>query len=74
MSAPNYTVDDIYRILSPVERQFFVILDGELDKVEKFYGDREKEAIIFSSMLKEQLRELQAHRKLYHVRQFIVEI
>lgn len=53
--------------LSPVEFEFFQVLDGELDKVEKFFLARQKEAVIFSSMLNEQLRELKQHRKLYHV-------
>lgn len=47
--------------------QFFDALDEELLKVERFYLEREKDALIFSSMLNEQLRELQTHRKIYHV-------
>ncbi|KAI5121712.1 hypothetical protein M0805_002105 [Coniferiporia weirii] len=52
--------------LSPLERQFIEKLDKELEKVENFYRAREQEAIIRASMLKEQLRELQDHRKLFH--------
>lgn len=47
--------------------RFFDALDEELLKVENFYLEREKDALIFSSMLNEQLRELQSHRKIYHV-------
>ena len=56
----------VYRSLTPLERQFFEKLDKELEKVEKFYSDREHEAMIKAAALKEQLRELKDHRRLFH--------
>jgi SPX domain protein involved in polyphosphate accumulation len=60
--------------LNPVETKFFETLDGELDKVESFYKDREKDAIIRAAILKEQLRELQDHRKAFHVRPILAPL
>ena len=42
-------------------------LDQELEKVEAFYRARESEAMIRATALKEQLRELQDHRRIFHV-------
>ena len=53
--------------LTPLERQFVEKLDQELDKVEAFYRARESEAMIRATALKEQLRELQDHRRIFHV-------
>ena len=53
--------------LTPLERQFVEKLDQELDKVEAFYHARESEAMIRAAALKEQLRELQDHRRIFHV-------
>lgn len=61
------TLDETLLVMSISERHFFEVLDEELAKVENFYKEREKEYIIQSSVLKEQLRELQDHRKLFHV-------
>ncbi|THH12162.1 hypothetical protein EW145_g196 [Phellinidium pouzarii] len=52
--------------LTALERRFVEKLDKELEKVEGFYGAREREAMIRASALKEQLRELQDHRRLFH--------
>ncbi|KAL0960089.1 hypothetical protein HGRIS_011733 [Hohenbuehelia grisea] len=52
--------------LSPVERSFFAKLDSELEKIESFYLDREKEMQARTQMLKEQLNELGDHRKRYY--------
>lgn len=64
-----YSLDGIYRSLSPLELRFFRVLDEELNKVEEFYLEREKELVIFSSLLNEQLHELEVHRRIYHVRE-----
>ncbi|KAF8322826.1 SPX domain-containing protein [Cantharellus anzutake] len=62
----TYSLNEIYHTLPPPELRFFDILDKELDKVEKFYLEKLEELVIFSSLLNEQLRELEAHRKVYH--------
>ncbi|KAF8306714.1 SPX-domain-containing protein [Clavulina sp. PMI_390] len=64
------TLDEVYHALTPVEAHFFEVLDEELYKVENFYLEREKEAMIFSSLLHEQLKELQVHRRIYHASQY----
>ena len=43
------------------------MLDEELNKVDRFHVERERDALHLSSLLKEQLRELHEHRRLYHV-------
>jgi hypothetical protein len=63
----SFTLEAILATLNPVERRFFDDIDIELNKVENFYIEREKEAIIFSSILKEQLQELEDHRRIFHV-------
>jgi len=68
MSAQSVNnLDGIYRALSPLEQHFFDVLDEELDKVEKFYIERSSEQVVYSSLLRDQLRELEIHRKIYHV-------
>ncbi|KAG8807091.1 hypothetical protein FRC17_004659 [Serendipita sp. 399] len=52
--------------LTPLEQEFIQALDAELAKVENFYREREKEAIIRSSVIKAQLNELKDHRKIFH--------
>jgi len=44
------------------------MLDAQLDKVESFYIVREKEMLDRTYMLQVQLKELNDHRKLFHVR------
>ncbi|KDR80317.1 hypothetical protein GALMADRAFT_62135, partial [Galerina marginata CBS 339.88] len=53
--------------LSPQEVSFFLLLDSQLDKVESFYLAREKEMLARGHTLQLQLKELQDHRKLFHV-------
>lgn len=55
-------------LLSPQELAFFSALDGELQKVESFYLDRENAMKTRSKKLEAQLRELNEHRKLFDVR------
>jgi hypothetical protein len=53
--------------MSPLEVQFFEAMDKELDKVQAFYREREKDALVRSAVIKEQLNELKDHRKVFHV-------
>ncbi|KAJ9095744.1 hypothetical protein QFC19_007457 [Naganishia cerealis] len=66
--APRYpeTIQVLYKICYADERRFFTVLDGELEKVEAFYHDRESDAIRRSHQLKAQLRELAEHRRIFH--------
>ena len=50
-----------------MERDFFNALDHELSKVDQFFVAREREALLKSSALREQMRELKNHHKVYHV-------
>ncbi|KAL4079440.1 EXS family protein/ERD1/XPR1/SYG1 family protein [Scleroderma citrinum] len=49
--------------LSFTERQFFKLLDHNLDKVDRFYQEREKEMCERWNRLRKQLDELVAHRQ-----------
>ncbi|KAL1744890.1 EXS family protein/ERD1/XPR1/SYG1 family protein [Schizophyllum fasciatum] len=60
------TYSELLPLLSPVELNFFKLLDAELEKVEAFYLDREKEMQDRTLLLKEQLNELNDHRKLFY--------
>ncbi|KAK8853230.1 hypothetical protein IAR55_003932 [Kwoniella newhampshirensis] len=60
------TFDDLYDQSEPDEKAFFDLLERELDKVEAFYIAREQEAIRRAHDLREQLRELAEHRRIYH--------
>ncbi|KAI0087370.1 SPX domain-containing protein [Irpex rosettiformis] len=57
---------DLIPALNPLQKAFFDKLDGELDKVETFYIEREKEMHTKVSVLKGQLHELQEHRRVFH--------
>ncbi|KAF8524329.1 SPX domain-containing protein [Hysterangium stoloniferum] len=50
----------------PVKLEFFAYLDHELQKVDQFYNAREAAATARLSELKDQLRELADHRKLFY--------
>ncbi|KIP07309.1 hypothetical protein PHLGIDRAFT_42215, partial [Phlebiopsis gigantea 11061_1 CR5-6] len=54
-------------MLGRLQKAFFDKLDNELDKVEAFYLEREKEMRARTTTLKAQLQELQDHRRLFHV-------
>jgi hypothetical protein len=62
------TLYELLPVLTPIERSFFTALDVELNKVEKFYLDREQEMNVRSRLLEEQLEELVEHRRLFYVR------
>ncbi len=53
--------------ITETERKFFDYLDLQIDKVEDFYGERYKEAVLRLAVLKKQFRELADHRMAYHV-------
>ncbi|OCF44626.1 hypothetical protein I317_01513 [Kwoniella heveanensis CBS 569] len=63
-TADNF--DELYKQLEDDEKAFFDLLESELDKVEKFYVARETEATRRAHALRDQLRELAEHRKIYH--------
>ena len=64
------TCGELFATLDPVERDFFDYLDLQVDKAETFYKEREKEAIIRASAIKEQFRELGEHRQIYYVSRY----
>lgn len=66
--APRYpeTIEELYKICYTDERRFFTVLDGELEKVEAFYHERESDAIRRSHELQAQLKELAEHRRVFH--------
>ncbi|KAG1745254.1 EXS family protein/ERD1/XPR1/SYG1 family protein [Suillus lakei] len=53
-------------LLPPLHASFFELLDSELEKVDSFYAEREKEMRDRGKLLKEQLNELGLHRKMYY--------
>lgn len=53
-------------LLPPLHANFFELLDSELEKVDSFYSEREKEMRDRGKLLKEQLNELGHHRKKYY--------
>lgn len=53
--------------LPALHAQFFDMLDAELDKVEKFYAEREEEMHERDILLRRQLDELRLHRELFYV-------
>ncbi|TBU41711.1 SPX domain-containing protein [Dichomitus squalens] len=57
---------DLLPELTPVEKAFFDKLDEELDKVESFYCEREKEMRHRANLLKEQLQALKDHRRAFY--------
>ncbi|OBZ67333.1 hypothetical protein A0H81_12639 [Grifola frondosa] len=57
---------ELMPILSPVQRAFFEKLDAELDKVESFFCERERDMKERSNLLKVQLQELQDHRRAFY--------
>ena len=60
------TFEELYDSLEDDEQAFFDLLERELDKVERFYHDREAEVQRKGHELRDQLRELAEHRKIFH--------
>jgi hypothetical protein len=58
--------NELYDELELDEKDFFDFLDHQVDKVESFYTARREEAKRRAHDLRDQLRELAEHRKLYH--------
>lgn len=54
-------------LLPPLHAKFFELLDSELEKIDSFYSEREKEMQDRGELLKEQLSELGLHHQKYHV-------
>ncbi|KAI0676363.1 SPX domain-containing protein [Trametes maxima] len=65
---------ELLPLLTPVERAFFDKLNEELDKVESFYCEREREMKHRGHLLKEQLQELQDHRRAFYVRKLLNDV
>lgn len=67
------TLFEALETMTPLQIQFFEALDMELAKVQSFYREREKDALMRSGLIKEQLNELKDHRRIFHVcRPFIL--
>ncbi len=58
--------DELYEELENDEKDFFDLLEHELNKVEDFYTAREKDAVHRAHELRDQLHELAEHRRIYH--------
>uniref|UniRef100_A0A0W0FTA8 Signal transduction protein n=1 Tax=Moniliophthora roreri TaxID=221103 RepID=A0A0W0FTA8_MONRR len=59
-------LNNLYPLLSSEELKFFKALDHELEKVENFYLDREKEMRARTLVIEDQLNELIQHRQRFH--------
>lgn len=66
--SPALDLKELLPILPPQCRRFFIVLDRELDKVEDFYKEREKDAVKRFEELKSQWSELADHKKEFQVR------
>jgi hypothetical protein len=53
---------ELLTLLTPLEAAFFTMLDAQLDKVESFYLDHEKQIRARGRLLQTQLIELNEHR------------
>ncbi|CAE6461995.1 unnamed protein product [Rhizoctonia solani] len=62
-AAPT-TVQELLIGLGPNELAFFTTLNQELEKVENFYLERERDAELKVAALKEQFHELRGHKQL----------
>ncbi|KAG8700006.1 hypothetical protein FRC11_013274, partial [Ceratobasidium sp. 423] len=61
---PPASIDDVLSLLNPVELEFFATLHQEVEKVDAFYKEREKDAILRVNALRMQMEELRGHKKL----------
>lgn len=63
---PIQSLDDkIHAMFDYEERKFFRALDGEIERIERFYLEHENDAILRLNMLVNQLSELAEHRREY---------
>ncbi|CAE6462004.1 unnamed protein product, partial [Rhizoctonia solani] len=58
------SIDEALSSMNPVELRFFETLHEQVEKVDAFYKEREKDAILRVSALREQMEELRGHKKL----------
>ncbi|KAG9081541.1 hypothetical protein FRC06_005512, partial [Ceratobasidium sp. 370] len=57
-------VEELLAGIGPNELAFFTAVDQELEKVEKFYSERERDAKLKVAALKEQFQELRGHKQI----------
>ncbi|KAG8734798.1 hypothetical protein FRC10_011431 [Ceratobasidium sp. 414] len=57
-------VEELLAGIGPNELAFFTAVDQELEKVDKFYSERERDAKLKVATLKEQFQELRGHKQL----------
>lgn len=62
---------ELYKHLGPLEMQFFALLDAELDKVDSFYSQKESEFQARTALLIEQFKELNDHRRMIVVSEYL---
>ncbi|KIM22136.1 hypothetical protein M408DRAFT_18233 [Serendipita vermifera MAFF 305830] len=60
------TLHEVLETMTPLQVQFVQALDMELAKVQNFYREREKDALVRSALIKEQLNDLKDHRRIFH--------
>ncbi|KAF8707831.1 EXS family, partial [Rhizoctonia solani] len=65
--SPPETIQELLAGIGPNELAFFAALDQEIDKVEAFYSERERDAQLKVAALKEQFHELRGHKQLSSV-------
>ncbi|QRW04806.1 xenotropic and polytropic retrovirus receptor 1 [Ceratobasidium sp. AG-Ba] len=58
------SVEELLAGIGPNELAFFTAVDQELDKVDKFYSEREQDAKLKVATLKEQFNELRGHKPI----------
>jgi len=75
-SHPDSSVplDAVLLTLPPTLLAFFTYLDKQLEKINSFYLEREKEVQARSKLLHIQLRELKDHREILYVSRIIPQI
>ncbi|CAE7131059.1 unnamed protein product, partial [Rhizoctonia solani] len=61
---PPASLEEILSSLNPIELRFFETLYQEVEKVDAFYKEREKDAILKVTTLREQIEQLRGHKKL----------
>ncbi|CAE7233288.1 unnamed protein product [Rhizoctonia solani] len=61
---PPASLEEILSSLNPIELRFFETFYQEVEKVDAFYKEREKDAILKVTALREQIEQLRGHKKL----------